>query len=181
MEIKKEYGYILLIAVLLYLHQQLFLVIPVIKNRQSTGISAPTIYPRDSEISKLQLSNEQVDQYLRAQRAHQNNVELTSVFMPLFLIVGLFEPTQAAIGGVIVLLFRVLGGIGYLHGKRMIGAGFHLGELYILYLACKIGFKFISNSDKTINEMTGGNMNMFSDLSVDHTKFYNGTDLVDSL
>ena len=173
MEIKKEYGYILLIAVLLYLHQQLVLVIPVIKNRQSTGIRAPTLYPRDSEISKLQLSNEQVDQYLRAQIAHQNNVELTSVFMPLFLIVGLFEPTQAAIAGSIVLLFRILGGIGYLHGKRMIGAGFHLGELYILYLAFKIAIGYITSSENTMT-MTGGE-------NINHTKFYNGCNVTDSL
>lgn len=173
MEIKREYGYVLLIAVLLYLHQQLVLVIPVIKNRLSTGISAPTLYPRDSQISELELSKEQVDQYLRAQRAHQNNVELTSVFMPLFLIVGLFEPTQAAIGGTIVLLFRILGGIGYLHGKRMIGAGFHLGELYILYLACKIAIGYITSSDNTA-VMTGGE-------NIDHTKFYNGSDVIDSL
>ena len=158
MEIKNEYGYVLLIAVLLYLHQQLVLVIPVIKHRQSTGIKAPTLYPRDSEISELNLSEDQVDQYLRAQRAHQNNVELTSVFMPLFLIVGLFEPTQAAIGGVIVLLFRILGGIGYLNGKRMIGAGFHLGELYILYLAFKIAFSKINSVKNSTNEIIINNI-----------------------
>jgi len=156
MEIKPEYGYVLLIAVLLYIHQQLVLVIPVIKQRQSTGIKAPTLYPRDSEISNLKLSDEQVNQYLRAQRAHQNNVELTSVFMPLFLIVGLFEPTQAAIAGAIVLAFRVLGGIGYLHGKRMIGAGFHIGELYILYLAFKIAFGFITSQNSIKTEIVKG-------------------------
>lgn len=156
MEIKPEYGYVLLIAVLLYIHQQLVLVIPVIKQRQSTGIKAPTLYPRDSEISNLKLSDDQVDQYLRAQRAHQNNVELTSVFMPLFLIVGLFEPKQAAIAGAVVLAFRFLGGIGYLHGKRMIGAGFHIGELYILYLAFKIAFGYISQNSTNTEIVKGG-------------------------
>ena len=76
--------------------------------------------------------------------------------MPLFLIVGLFEPTQAAIAGAIVLAFRVLGGIGYLHGKRMIGAGFHIGELYILYLAFKIAFGFITSQNSIKTEIVKG-------------------------
>lgn len=176
MEIKSEYGYVLFIAVFLYLHQQLILVIPVIKNRKSTGINAPTLYPRDSEISKLKLTEEQVDQYLRAQRAHQNNVELTSVFMPLFLIVGLFEPKKTAIAGMVVLLFRILGGIGYLKGKRMIGAGFHLGELYILYLAFKIAYNQIYKLNTDSREMTGGR-----NIGIDYTKFYNDLNTVDSL
>ena len=34
-----------------------------------------------------------------------------------------------------MVLFRLLGGVGYLFGVRQIGSFFHLGELYILYLA----------------------------------------------
>ena len=34
-----------------------------------------------------------------------------------------------------MVLFRLLGGVGYLFGVRQIGSLFHLGELYILYLA----------------------------------------------
>lgn len=76
--------------------------------------------------------------------------------MPLFLIVGLFEPKQAAIAGAVVLAFRFLGGIGYLHGKRMIGAGFHIGELYILYLAFKIAFGYISQNSTNTEIVKGG-------------------------
>jgi hypothetical protein len=50
---------------------------------------------------------------MRAQRAHQNNVELMSVFMPIFLIIGLFKPKETAMGGLVVLIFRIIGGIGY--------------------------------------------------------------------
>ena len=134
LEINKNYGFVLLIALALYLTQQLLLLIPVMQMRNKTKLKAPTLYPRDSEISKLKLEDDVVDKYMRAQRAHQNNVELMSVFMPLFLIIGLFKPKETAMGGLIVLIFRIIGGIGYTFKKRMYGAPFHIGELYILYL-----------------------------------------------
>jgi len=146
LKIGKEYGYVLLIAILMYLAQQLVMVIPVIRTRSLTKIKAPTLYPRDSEIKKLQLNEEDVDYYLRAQRAHQNNVEFMSVFMPLFLIIGLFEPKKTAIGGVIVLTFRIIGGLGYLYNKREFGAPFHLGELYILFLGFQIVYNLLKDS-----------------------------------
>jgi len=141
LEINKNYGYVLLIALALYLTQQLLLLIPVILMRNKTKLKAPTLYPRDSEISKLKLDDEVVDKYMRAQRAHQNNVELMSVFMPLFLIIGLFKPKETAMGGLVVLIFRIIGGIGYTFKKRMYGAPFHLGELYILYLGFLIVYE----------------------------------------
>ena len=141
LEINKNYGYVLLIALALYLTQQLLLLIPVMRMRNKTKLKAPTLYPRDSEISKLKLEDDVVDKYMRAQRAHQNNVELMSVFMPLFLIIGLFKPKETAMGGLIVLIFRIIGGIGYTFKKRMYGAPFHLGELYILYLGFLIVYE----------------------------------------
>ena len=143
---------------MLYLTQQLLLIIPVIKERSSTGIKAPTLYPRDSEIEKLNLSEDQVDGYMRAQRAHQNNVELMSVFMPVYLITGLFEPKKVAIAGAVVLFFRILGGIGYLYGKRMFGAPFHLGELYLLYLALVVSYKLIFKNLFNDGKMSGGGL-----------------------
>mgnify|MGYP001357306365 FL=1 len=141
LEIDKNYCYVLLVGLLLYLTQQLVLLIPVMQMRNETKLKAPTPYPRDSEISKLELKEETVDKYMRAQRAHQNNVELMSVFMPLFLIIGLFKPKETAIGGLIVLIFRIIGGIGYTFKKRMYGAPFHLGELYVLYLGFLIVYE----------------------------------------
>ena len=156
MNIKKDYGYVLFVGLLLYLTQQILLLVPVIKERNSTGIKAPTLYPRDSEIEELKLTKEQVDSYLRAQRAHQNNVELMSVFMPIFLITGLFEPKKVAIAGLIVLIFRILGGIGYLYNKRFLGAPFHLGEIYILYLTAVVSYKLIFKN--LFSEIKGGNV-----------------------
>lgn len=144
--IDKNYGYVLLVALLLYLTQQLILLIPVIKMRSETKIQAPTLYPRDSEISKLNLTEEQTDRYLRAQRAHQNNVELMSVFMPIFLIIGLFKPKKTAIGGLVVLIFRIIGGIGYTFKKRFYGSPFHLGEIYILYLGFLVIYELLMKS-----------------------------------
>tara|TARA_B110000483_G_C17862206_1_gene414624 strand:+ start:156 stop:602 length:447 start_codon:yes stop_codon:yes gene_type:complete len=144
MNIKKEYGYVLIIALLLYITQQVFMVIPVMKERSSTNIKAPILYPRDSEIKNLGLTEDQVLNYYRAQRVHQNNVEVMSVFMPLFLIAGFFEPTKVAIAGAIVWIFRLIGGIGYLYGNRMYGAPWHLGELYLLYIIGYSAFDLLS-------------------------------------
>ena len=53
-----------------------------------TKILAPTIYPRDSEIKELKLNDKQVGDYMRAQRAHQNNVEFLSGFMAIYILAG---------------------------------------------------------------------------------------------
>tara|TARA_B110000261_G_C13085961_1_gene357836 strand:+ start:1960 stop:2418 length:459 start_codon:yes stop_codon:yes gene_type:complete len=143
LNINKDYGYVLLVSLALYLTQQLIMVIPVLMARRKTNIQAPTLYPRDSEIKSLELKEEDVDYYLRAQRAHQNNVEFMSVFLPLFLIIGLFKPKKTAIGGLIVLIFRIIGGIGYLYKKRVFGAAFHFGELYILFLGFQIVYELL--------------------------------------
>merc|ERR1712166_536140 len=113
--IKREYGYVLIVGLLLYLLQQLVFIIPVLRERSKTKITAPILYPRDSEIKKLNLTDKQVLNYYRAQRVHQNNVESMSVFMPIFLVAGIFEPTKVAISGAIVLIFRLIGGIGYMY------------------------------------------------------------------
>jgi|TARA_B110000967_G_scaffold202954_1_gene242702 uncharacterized MAPEG superfamily protein len=150
MNIKKEYGYVLIIALLLYITQQVLMIIPVMKERSSSNIKAPILYPRDSEIKELGLSKEQVLNYYRAQRVHQNNVEVMSVFMPLFLIAGFFEPTKVAIAGAIVWIFRLVGGIGYLYGKRMYGVPWHLGEIYLLYIIGKTAFDLLIKNDVDI-------------------------------
>jgi uncharacterized MAPEG superfamily protein len=150
MNIKKEYGYVLIMALLLYITQQVLMIIPVMKERSSSNIKAPILYPRDSEIKELGLSKEQVLNYYRAQRVHQNNVEVMSVFMPLFLIAGFFEPTKVAIAGAIVWIFRLVGGIGYLYGKRMYGVPWHLGEIYLLYIIGKTAFDLLIKNDVEI-------------------------------
>tara|TARA_B100000795_G_C22765958_1_gene425714 strand:- start:288 stop:737 length:450 start_codon:yes stop_codon:yes gene_type:complete len=145
MNIKKEYGYVLIIALLLYITQQLLMIIPVMRERNSTKIKAPILYPRDSQIKTLNLTDDQVLNYYRAQRVHQNNVEVMSVFMPLFLIAGFFQPTKVAIAGAIVWIFRLAGGIGYLYGQRMYGVPWHLGEIYLLYIVGSSAYKLLFN------------------------------------
>ena len=150
MNIKKEYGYVLIMALLLYITQQVLMIIPVMKERSSSNIKAPILYPRDSEIKELGLSKEQVLNYYRAQRVHQNNVEVMSVFMPLFLIAGFFEPTKVAIAGAIVWIFRLVGGIGYLYGKRMYGVPWHIREIYLLYIIGRTAFDLLIKNDVDI-------------------------------
>jgi len=147
MNIKKEYGFVLIVGLLLYLLQQLIFLIPVMRERTNTKIKAPILYPRDSEIKELNLTPEQVLKYYRAQRVHQNNVESMSVFMPIFLIAGLFEPKNVAIAGLVVFVFRLIGGIGYLYGNRLYGAPWHLGELFILYTVGKIAYTLLNKAE----------------------------------
>ena len=134
--------------------QQLLMVIPVLKARSDTKIKAPTLYPRDSEIKKLELTDDQVLYYYRAQRVHQNNVEVMSVFLPIFMIAGFFEPTKVALSGIVVLIFRIIGGIGYLYGQRVFGSAWHLGELYLLYLVGTIAYKLLYKGS-SVDSITG--------------------------
>ena len=106
------------------------------RERSATKIKAPTLYPRDSEIKKVKsISEDEVLNYYRAQRVHQNNVEANvSIHAIVFSSRIFFKPTKVAIAGAIVWIFRLVGGIGYLYGQRMYGAPWHLGELYLLYI-----------------------------------------------
>ena len=145
--ITRDHGYVAIVAVCMYLTQQLVMIIPVAKARKATGIKAPTLYPRDSEIKALQLKPEQVQDYLCAQRAHQNNVEVMSVFMPLFVLAGLFSPFQVAAAGAVVTFFRIVGMVGYLGGPqstlRKVAGLFHLAEIYLLYILGSYGMALL--------------------------------------
>ena len=144
----KEFGYIIALTVAFFVQQQVIFVIPVVRARAATGIKAPTLYPRDSEIKKLNLTDAQVDDYYCKQRAHQNNVEFMSVFMPIFVLAGsmggVIDTMQVVYAGLVVLGFRMLGGLGYSAGLRKYSGFFHLGELYILYLLGKAAYDMIT-------------------------------------
>ena len=73
-----SFGHVLFAAVGIYLQQQVAFTLYVGSARRSTGIKAPTLYPRDSQIKELKLSDDQVKTYMRSQRIHQNTVELAS-------------------------------------------------------------------------------------------------------
>ena len=151
LDIAPEYGYVLGGAVSMYLTQQLVLLAVgkgVLPMRKATGIKAPTLYPRDSEIKKLKLTDEQVHAYYCSQRAHQNSMEFNSVFMGLYLVTGLFEPRNTAIAGAVVAFFRVVGGLAYM-GKlgpitRAWGGFFHLGELAVVYYAFRSAHRLVN-------------------------------------
>jgi uncharacterized MAPEG superfamily protein len=147
LEVSNDYGYVIALGCFMYLTQQLILLIVpggVMSARKDTGIKAPTLYPRDSEIKKLKLTDEQVNRYYCAQRAHQNSMEFYSVFMGLFLIIGLFEPLETAKAGAVVAVFRLIGGFAYIKlipVPRGAGGFFHLGELYVLYLGFRQAYR----------------------------------------
>ena len=84
MKIKKEYGYVLFIGLLLYLMQQLVFIIPVLRERSKTKIEAPTLYPRDSEIQKLNLSESQVLSYYRAENTSKQCRSNVSIYANIF-------------------------------------------------------------------------------------------------
>ena len=67
-ELTAEHGKCIAILILLWLQQQLVFAIAVAFARKKSGIDAPTLYPRDSEIKKLNLSEKDVDSYMCVQR-----------------------------------------------------------------------------------------------------------------
>ena len=85
----------------------------MVTQRNKTGIKAPTLYPNDSEIKDLKLSPDALGAYMRAQRVHQNNVEFLVIFLPIFLIAGLYNAQNVAIAGAIVWLGRLVTALGY--------------------------------------------------------------------
>ena len=121
--VEKEYGYVVFVALGFWLLQFLFM-IPVAVMRKKTGINPPTLYPTDKQITQLKLSPETVDRYLRTQRVHQNHMEFLVMYFPILLLAGLYDAKAAAIAGAITLLGRILSGLGYYYNAsaRNIGA-----------------------------------------------------------
>lgn len=111
--VPKEYGYVLLVAVAFWIQQALIFVIPVVVQRNKTGIKAPVLYPNDKLVTELKLSDHQVGEYMRAQRVHQNNVEFLCIYFPMFLLSALENPTHAAAAGALVWLGRMVTALGY--------------------------------------------------------------------
>ena len=91
--------------------------------RKKSGIQAPTLYPRDSEIKALNLSAKQVDSYMCVQRVHQNNVEFLSCYFPIMILAMLGYPTETFYASIVVFLGRMVTAIGYYSGaeKRVAG------------------------------------------------------------
>ena len=112
-EIPKEYGYAILVALAFWIQQAVIFVIPVILQRGKTGIKAPVLYPNDKLVSSLDLKESQVDAYMRAQRVHQNNVEFLSIFFPMYLLACLENPVHAAAAGALVWTGRIITALGY--------------------------------------------------------------------
>ena len=145
-EIPAEYGYVIAVALALWFQQAVIFVIPIGMQRMKTKISPPTLYPTDRQIKELALTDQQVDNYMCAQRVHQNNMEFLVVFFPMLLIAGLENAKYTAIAGAAVWLGRLVTAIGYWHGagKRVIGGWFHFPEFYIIYLVGLLSYKMIS-------------------------------------
>ena len=112
-QIPVEYGYVLLVAVALWIQQSIIFSIPVGLQRSKTGIKPPVLYPGDKLISNLKLSEAQVDKYMCAQRVHQNNMEFLCVYFPMFLLSSLENPVHAAAAGAAVWLGRMITALGY--------------------------------------------------------------------
>jgi glutathione S-transferase len=144
-DIPAEYGYVLAVTGAMWFQQNIMFVIPVAMQRKKTGIQPPSLYPRDSEIKALKLTEEDVLTYNCTQRVHQNNLEFMGIFLPIFLVAGLAAPVNVAIAGAVVFAGRCATGVGYLLGpkKRAFGAWFHFGEFYVVYQFGKFAYSLI--------------------------------------
>ena len=114
-----DFGLVVAVSVGFYIQQAILFVIPVAIQRSKTGIKPPILYPTDSVIKELKLTETQVTNYMCAQRVHQNNMEFLTVFFPIFLLAGLYEPRNAAIAGALVWVGRLVTGLGYLISPSM--------------------------------------------------------------
>ena len=130
------HGYFFASVVGFMLQQGVLFVIPVVIQRTATKIKAPTLYPTDKEIKALDLTEEKVGNYMRAQRVHQNNMEFLAQFMPIYICSGLVDPMLTAKFGAAILVLRTVNAYGYWESAdsnfRKIGALFHLPELYLV-------------------------------------------------
>ena len=142
-----DYAYVIACAIAFYVQQQFIFVIPVAMKRKKYGVKTPTLYPRDSEIKALKMSDDDVHDYMCTQRAHQNNVEFTSVFMPIFLLAGAVDGQAKNVfyAGLVIFLNRLLGGLGYAKGLRKYSSLWHLGEFYVLYILGREAYRVLSN------------------------------------
>lgn len=107
------YGYVFLVAVAFWIQQAVIFVVPIMIQRDKTGIKAPVLYPNDKLVASLKLTDYQVDEYMRAQRVHQYNVEFLCIYFPMFLLSSLENPTHAAAAGALVWLGRLVVAMGY--------------------------------------------------------------------
>mmetsp|Transcript_35858 Transcript_35858/g.55928 ORF Transcript_35858/g.55928 Transcript_35858/m.55928 type:complete len:152 (-) Transcript_35858:696-1151(-) len=144
--VDKEFGYVVVVGLAAWLQQNVFAML-VGAQRLATGIHPPTLYPRDSEIKALQLTEEQVQKYQRTQRIHQNNVEWLTLFYPLLIIAGLHNPLHAAMAGGSIIVARFFYMVGYkISGPmRVLGGWFHFGEWYLAYLCGAFAYKLIES------------------------------------
>mmetsp|Transcript_21960 Transcript_21960/g.37055 ORF Transcript_21960/g.37055 Transcript_21960/m.37055 type:complete len:155 (-) Transcript_21960:168-632(-) len=144
-DLPSEYGYVILVAVALWIQQSIIFAIPVGIIRSKTKIQPPVMYPTDKVISALKLKESQVDEYLRTQRVHQNNVEFLVTYFPILFLSGFQNPVHAAIAGVVVWLGRMTVALGYWQsaGKRVYGAWYNFPMLYQLYMVASLGLSLV--------------------------------------
>ncbi|GMH51431.1 hypothetical protein TrST_g4614 [Triparma strigata] len=138
-----NYGYVLLTSLAFYLMQNFIVVLPVLLARRKYSIKAPVQYPSDSLVKEKKLSKDDIHHYLCVQRAHENNVEFFSFFLPLYLVTGLFPDCtdHTIVSGLVILAFRLLGALGYPYGLRKFSGFFHLGEWYVLWMFGREAYK----------------------------------------
>jgi len=93
------------------------------------------------------LNEEQVANYMRAQRIHQNNVEFLSSYMPIYVMSGFLDPLTTAKAGAVIIAMRCVNAVGYSksadHVLRKIGGLFHLPEFYTVYLIGRKAYELI--------------------------------------
>lgn len=114
-----DFGYVIAVMLAFWVQQSVIFVIPIASARSNTGIQPPVLYPNDSLIKELKLTDEQVDNYMRAQRVHQNNMEFLCAFMPIFFVAGLYNPMHTAIAGALVWAGRLATAIGYWRSAKL--------------------------------------------------------------
>jgi len=143
----REFGYVVVVILFAIIENAVFGFM-VGKARKKFHVPAPTMYAvpgirfipsqqTQEELAFLNLDDEQVEEFNRYQRAHQNNLEQLPQFFVLMIIGGLSFPIVTTVAGFVWLIGRALYAYGYYKSSkgRRIGSVYHIGEIMLLGVA----------------------------------------------
>uniref|UniRef100_A0A7S3GLT2 Glutathione transferase n=1 Tax=Palpitomonas bilix TaxID=652834 RepID=A0A7S3GLT2_9EUKA len=132
-KITPEFGYVALVGVIMFFVHNVF-TLKVAMARKKYGILPPRM-----------IDSETPDEYNRVQRVHLNNTENLPSFFFFLLASGIGFPIPAAVSGLVYVLGRIFGAIGYYKAakKRSWGSFFHVGEFALVVLTAVFAFFLI--------------------------------------
>lgn len=142
MEIKADFGYVVLVAFASTLVHHLVMTIGVVRARKKYKVPYPALYADKADNKDAELFN-------CVQRGHQNSLENYPQFLACLILTGLAYPITSAITGAVYLIGRIVYFMGYATGdpnKRMRGAFFNFAMLFYYGLLVTAGISMLRSA-----------------------------------